>query len=255
MPNQIWRKNRPLNWKIRINNPLNAFERKIKFLFIPNGNISTIIRELAVIRCFKYRHLRSLLCGHRALQPDITTPIETKRLFIRPYTIDDARWYYRMSLKNKEHLVRYESENPIMSIQTEADAMKVIKDFVVLWDEQRYRFIGVFLKETNEFVAQIYLGRTNAELPEFVIGYFADIDQTGKGYVSEAVTAVVRELFAKVRAHRIQIETDDTNTGSIRVAEKCGFVREGHLRQNKKNPDGTISGTLYFGILKSEFHD
>jgi len=187
------------------------------------------------------------------MHSDITIPIETRRLIIRPYRVEDAKWYYWMSLKNKEHLTRYESENPIISIQTEADAEKVIKDFELLWDEQRYRFMGVFLKETNEFVAQIYLGKSNPELPEFVIGYFADIDQTGNGYVSEAVTAVVEELLATDGAHRIQIETDDTNTGSIRVAQRCGFVEEGHLRENKKNVDGTISGTLYFGLLRSEF--
>ena len=39
--------------------------------------------------------------------------------------------------------------------------------------------MGVFLNETNEFVAQIYLGKVNAELPEFLIGYFAEVDQTG----------------------------------------------------------------------------
>ncbi len=189
------------------------------------------------------------------MRSDIILPIETNRLVIRPYIIDDAKWYYQMSVKNKEHLARYESENPAMFIQTEADALKVIKDFVSLWDEQRYRFMGVFLKETGNFVAQIYLGKTNEELQEYVIGYFADIDQTGNGYVSEAVTAVVRELFVTAGAHRIQIETDDTNVRSISVAQKCSFVREGHLRENKKNPDGTITGTLYFGLLKSEFQE
>jgi len=189
------------------------------------------------------------------MNPDITVPIETNRLIIRPYHLDDAMWYYRMSLRNKEHLARYEYENPVMSIQTEADAVKVIRDFVSLWDERRYRFMGVFLKDTSDFVAQIYLGKTKSELPEYVIGYFADIDQTSNGYVSEAVTAVVRELITKVGVHRIQIETDDTNFRSIRIAERCGFAREGHLRENKKNPDGTISGTLYFGLLKSEYHE
>jgi ribosomal-protein-alanine N-acetyltransferase len=189
------------------------------------------------------------------MHSDLNIPIETNRLIIRPYRVDDAKWYYRMGLKNKEHLTRYESENPVISIQTEADAVKVIKDFVSLWDEQRYRFMGVFLKKTTEFVAQIYLGKINADLPEFMIGYFADIDQTGNGYVSEAVTAVVSELFATAGAHRIQIETDDTNTRSIRVAQRCGFTREGHLRENKKNSDGTISGTIFFGLLKSEFQD
>ena len=74
----------------------------------------------------------------------------------------------------------------------------------------------------------------------------------GNGYVTEAVSALIKELFENAKAHRIQIETDDTNSRSIAVAQRCGFIKEGHLRENKKNPDGTISGTLYYGILKSD---
>jgi aminoglycoside 6'-N-acetyltransferase len=167
--------------------------------------------------------------------------------------MDDVIWYHKMSLRNKEHLMRYESENPIMSIVTTSDAQNTIEQFVSLWDKQKYRFMGVFLKETDEFVAQLYLGKLNDQLPEFGIGYFADIEHVGNGYVTEAVGALVKELFGAVGAYRIQIETDDTNARSIRVAERCGFVREGHLRDNKKRSDGTISGTIYFGLLKSEF--
>ena len=184
---------------------------------------------------------------------DLSIPIETTRLILRPYRIDDAVWYYKMSLRNKEHLARYESENPIMSIVTESDAEKTINEFISLWDEQKYRFLGVFLKDTDDYVAQIYLGKLDDQLPEFGIGYISDVEHEGNGYVSEAVAALVKALFEKTGAHRIQIETDDTNSRSIGVAERCGFVKEGHLRENKKNPDGTISGTLFFGLLRSEF--
>jgi RimJ/RimL family protein N-acetyltransferase len=43
------------------------------------------------------------------------------------------------------------------------------------------------------------------------------------------------------------------NVRSRRVAERCGFVLEGHIRENKLNPDGTFSGSLYHGLLKSEW--
>jgi len=184
---------------------------------------------------------------------DLSFPIETARLIIRPYRPNDAVWYYKMCLKNKEHLSRYEANNPVMSIMTESDAKNTIEDFISLWDAQKYRFIGVFLKDGDDFVAQIYLGKTNNDLPEFEIGYIADVDHEGNGYVTEAVSVIVKELFEKVGAHRIQIETDDTNLRSIGVAERCGFVREGHLRENKLNPDGSHTGTLIFGLLRIEY--
>lgn len=186
---------------------------------------------------------------------EIPIPIETNRLIIRPYSTDDVPWFYKMSLRNKMHLARFESENPIMSIITESDAENTIREFISLWDERKYRFLGVFLKDCNIFVAQIYLGKLDDHLPEFGIGYFADVDQEGKGYVTEAVSALIKVLFEKVGTHRIRIECDDSNSRSIAVAERCGFVREGHFRKNKLNPDGSYTGTLFFGLLKDEYSE
>jgi RimJ/RimL family protein N-acetyltransferase len=184
---------------------------------------------------------------------NLSIPIETTRLIIRPYRTDDATWYHEMSLRNTEHLARYESDNPIMDIMTESDAEKTINEFIALWDEEKYRFLGVFLKDTNAFVAQIYLGKLNDQLSEFGIGYFADVSHLGNGYVTEAVSALVKELFETVEAHRIQIETDDSNIKSIGVVERCGFVKEGHLRENKLNLDGSHTGTLFLALLRDEY--
>jgi hypothetical protein len=40
---------------------------------------------------------------------------------------------------------------------------------------------------------------------------------------------------------------------SYKVAGRCKMFREGHLRENHRNPGGTLSGTLIYGLLKSEF--
>jgi len=82
-----------------------------------------------------------------------------------------------------------------------------------------------------------------------------DIDHEGQGYVTEAVQVVLELLFSRLNAHRVTINTDDTNFRSQRVAERCGFVKEGHIRENKSNPDGTITGTYHYGLLKCEYED
>jgi RimJ/RimL family protein N-acetyltransferase len=158
-----------------------------------------------------------------------------------------------MSQRNYDHLKKYESQNPAMAIKTEEDAKKMISDLASDWKECTHFFLPVFLKDTEEFVAQLYVGPISWDLPEFAIGYFADVEHEGKGYVTEAVNAVVKMLFEELNAQRLRIETDDTNVRSIGVAERCGFVKEGHIRENKKNHDGTYSGTLYYGLLKREF--
>jgi RimJ/RimL family protein N-acetyltransferase len=45
----------------------------------------------------------------------------------------------------------------------------------------------------------------------------------------------------------------DANPRSAHVAERCGFVREGQLRQSQKLADGRICGEYYYGLLREEY--
>jgi len=179
--------------------------------------------------------------------------IETERLYLRPYHRGDGRWYYVMSQRNRAHLARYEAGNPLLSLRSEADAEALVQDFAAQWAARTSFFLGAFDKRIDAFAAQIYVGPSNWDVPEFQIGYFADIDHEGCGYVTEAAQAALRFLFEHLRAERVCLECDDTNTRSVRVAERCGMLREGHFRQNKRGADGALSGTLHFGLLRREF--
>ncbi len=184
---------------------------------------------------------------------DVPTGFETERLFLRGYQAGDGGWYYAMSQRNKPHLARYESGNSVMRIETEEHAEIAVRDFAVAWAARNAFFLGVFRKDTSEFVAQIYIGAVDWNLPEFEIGYFADVEHEGQGYVTEAVRGALHFVFEHLHAHRVRLECDDTNVRSYRVAERCGLIKEGHIRENKPNPDGSFSGTLYYGMLRSEF--
>jgi RimJ/RimL family protein N-acetyltransferase len=73
-------------------------------------------------------------------------------------------------------------------------------------------------------------------------------------YVTEAVKATLDFIFHHLKAYRMLLHTRDTNIPSQHVAERCGFSLEGHIRENKRDPDGTVSGDLYYGLLKSEYN-
>jgi ribosomal-protein-alanine N-acetyltransferase len=184
---------------------------------------------------------------------EIPTRIEAERIYLRKYEAGDGPWYYAMSQKNRIHLARYESENVVMSIESEQDAEAIVRQLEAEWTARNCFFMGVFEKETDEFVEQVYIGPVNWSLPEFEIGFFVDTDHEGQGYVTEAVRAVMGFIFEHLKAHRVRMECDDTNERSWRVAERCGMVREGHFRENKENADGSLSGTLWFGLLRREF--
>jgi aminoglycoside 6'-N-acetyltransferase len=183
-----------------------------------------------------------------------TIHFETERLFLRPYQPGDGILYYQISQRNKKHLAQYESGNVLMLIASEEEAEQAIERLIASWDAGEAFFLGAFQKETGEFVAQIYIGLTNRQLPEYELGYIVDVDHEGKGYVTEAVVAALHFVFEQLGAQRVRLECDDTNLRSRKVAERCGFIQEGHIRENRRNVDGSISGTLHYGLLRSEFH-
>jgi RimJ/RimL family protein N-acetyltransferase len=184
---------------------------------------------------------------------DIPTGIETERLSLRCYQAGDGPWYCEMSHRNKPHLARYEAGNPVMKIETDEEAEIMVRDFAAAWTARNAFFMGAFRKDTQTFVAQVYIGVVNWDLPEFEVGYFADVAHEGLGYVTEAVQGALWFIFDHLKARRARLECDDTNVRSYRVAERCGMIREGHLRENKQHADGSISGTLLYGLLQSEF--
>ena len=187
------------------------------------------------------------------MQAQLPKNLDTQRLFLRPYDVGDAQLLYSAGQRNHIHLSLYESGNFILQIKDKEHAETIIKDLISSWQKSTYFFYGLFEKETGDWAGQIYLGPANMDLPEFVIGYIADVDHEGMGYVTEAVKEIIRMLFVEQGTHRVRADCNETNFRSWRLLERCGFKREGHLRENKVNPDGSYHGDYLYAMLKSDF--
>ncbi len=187
------------------------------------------------------------------LMVELPLSFETPRLLVRAYRTGDSAWYWRVGQRNREHLARHEADNPIRTLASEDEAKALLESFSTAWQEGRAFFLGAFLKSTDSFVAQLYVGLHNPGVPEYSIGYFGDEAQGGRGYVTEMVTVGLTLCFEHLGAHRVRLECDDLNTRSLGVAERCGFVLEGRIRENHRHADGTLSGTLHYGLLRSEW--
>jgi aminoglycoside 6'-N-acetyltransferase len=186
-------------------------------------------------------------------QTPLPARIEAGRVYLRSYAAGDGRMYFEAGQRNRAHLRRYESGNAILSPEDEAAAETLVRELAADWQAGNCFFMGIFDRADDTFLGQVYVGPISRTLPEYAIGFFADVDHEGRGYVTEAVRAAIAFVFEHLDAQRVRMECDDTNIRSVGVAERCGLRREGHLRENKRHPDGTFTGTLYFGMLRSEF--
>jgi len=75
--------------------------------------------------------------------------------------------------------------------------------------------------------------------------------RVGRGYATEAGTAVVAFGFDALGLYRLELRAGVENPASQRVAEKIGFRREGTLRRGCPLADGAYDGFLY-GLLATD---
>ncbi len=69
--------------------------------------------------------------------------------------------------------------------------------------------------------------------------------------MTEAVASAVGFGFSQLMLHRIWLHAGVGNLGSIRVAEKTGFLHEGRLRESGRGMHGWHDVYIY-GLLESD---
>jgi len=59
------------------------------------------------------------------------------------------------------------------------------------------------------------------------VGYGLEPGATGRGYMTEALLAMVRVAFDELALHRVEANVVPRNARSMALVERCGFEREG----------------------------
>ena len=104
----------------------------------------------------------------------------------------------------------------------------------------------IFDRTSAKLLGATGLHRTVWETPKTEIGYWCRTSAAGKGYITEAVSALTTYAFEHLHAVRLEIVTDEENAASRRVAERCGFTLEGILRNERRAPDGSLRNACIY---------
>ena len=104
-----------------------------------------------------------------------------------------------------------------------------LKAETTLWKNDRsYRFYGLL---EGELILDVSLSNLIRGVFQAAhLGYKIAELHTGQGLMTEAVDAVVRHGFGRLRLHRIMANYQPWNTASGRILEKLGFEREGFAK-------------------------
>ena len=121
--------------------------------------------------------------------------------------------------------------------------------------------------ETKEPGRRWFTIETRDRLPIGIIAYFdlrerhhraeiaiiiGDKEYWGKGYGADAIMALLRFLFNELGLNRVHLRVAEFNTRAIKCYEKCGFAKEGTLRQ-WFFVEGRYHDGFLMSILRQEF--
>ena len=75
----------------------------------------------------------------------------------------------------------------------------------------------------------------------------------GQGYGTDAIRTLLRLAFQEMNLHRVFLRVDADNERGIGCYEKCGFQRDGTLREAIFR-EGQYHDQLMMSVLVSEYH-
>lgn len=84
------------------------------------------------------------------------------------------------------------------------------------------------------------------------IGFALGRAAWGQGLMPDALASLLEHAFGELRLHRIEADVDPRNGASLRLLEKLGFRREGHLRERYLK-DGEIQDSILLGLLRQDY--
>lgn len=174
-----------------------------------------------------------------------TKRIETERLILRRFTVEDAESMYRNWASDSE-VTRFLMWPMHQSVE---DSRKVLGDWVASYEnEDKYEWC-IAKKENDEPIGSIGAFNYNEKVQSIEIGYCISKAYWHQGITSEALKAVMHFLLEEVGVSRVESRHDPRNPHSGDVMKKCGMKYEGTRIQADWNNSGICDCALY-GYVK-----
>ncbi|MBN2040066.1 MAG: GNAT family N-acetyltransferase [Spirochaetes bacterium] len=141
---------------------------------------------------------------------------------IRPQRVSDANRFYEIlsspnfiyfSAKPKS----IEDEKNFLKLNPQKRREKSEFNFSIIYNNINVVAVGVRIIQGRAYTGEI--------------GYFIDEQYWGKGIATDAVLRLEEFIKSKLKLHRLEIFMAKGNKASRRIAIKCGYQREGLLKE------------------------
>jgi ribosomal-protein-alanine N-acetyltransferase len=174
--------------------------------------------------------------------------LETERLLLREIAAHDAPALF--SIHGDAELMRWFGVDPLADLAGAEDLIKLFTSWRVQANPgTRW---GIHIKNEPTLIGTCGLFGWNRNWRKCIIGYELAADAQGRGYMYEALTAMLAWGFANMELNRVEAQIHPENFPSIKLSQKLGFVEEGRLRQGG-HWGGQFHDLLQFSLLRREW--
>ena len=174
--------------------------------------------------------------------------IETERLKLRPYILDDVPELKRLIGERDIASTTLNIPHPYEDGIAEEWMRKHQENF-----EKGAEFNFAIVERTQGlFIGGISLDAEYEQDEIMQLGYWIGKPYWNRGYCTEAARAVIKYGFEVLGLNRIYARHFTRNPASGRIMQKIGMKHEGTARQAVKKWD-KFEDIEYYGILKSDY--
>ncbi|MCP3926826.1 MAG: GNAT family N-acetyltransferase [Desulfobacterales bacterium] len=178
----------------------------------------------------------------------MTLNIETKRLFLKPLSMNDIDSMVIAIMSDKDVMKWLSNSNCVSTTEEQYNlALEYLKGFTEPWNKLGFGVWGLFYKETSSKSSYKFIGYCGF-IPEKIPGTGPEIAyglkkvMWGKGLIHEALNACLTWLFNKHEVPSVYAVTDINNVASQRVMEKVGmkYIKDVDLYDSVANGEGLL---------------
>lgn len=175
-----------------------------------------------------------------------TLTIETERLTLRQFTMDDihAAFSNWTSDEKVTEFLRWPTHESIEVTEL------VLKDWISRYQKKDFYQWAIVPKEIKEPIGTISVVGMDEKTEKVHIGYCIGSKWWHQGFTSEALSAIIPFFFQQVDAKRIESQHDPKNPNSGEVMKKCGMQYEGTLRKADWSNKGIVDACVYSILAK-----
>jgi RimJ/RimL family protein N-acetyltransferase len=181
---------------------------------------------------------------------DISWPVRTKRLLLRPAVADDAEATWR--IRRIEAVSHWMTSAPttLEAYRAQFDTADRLDRTLIL--ELDGQIIGDLMLAVEDGWSQAEVAE-QARAVQAELGWCLDPAHAGRGYATEAVEALISLCFTDLGLRRVTANAFADNERSWRLMERLGMRREIHTRRESLHRSGEWLDGVGYALLAEEW--